>query len=414
MSPSLHQHARRRLDAVVREGFDALKFYPDARVAYSRVLSVARARSELLRPSPRGDQDVAAVRALVRIARYRASWKSSPCLWRNTGRGLYGSLGSLTSHLFGSYPAPPILVPVWLLPDDGVRPAMLRWWFIQHVRGLPFRKVSGLSIPMTRKMEHLFLASPPHLSVIEAVRRAEVLGLGGSDALAEAVLATRLGRTLADGVFWRPVVHWLVNHWDELMPEHVEEIVDGIHEVALSQTLIRVPGDEIVEPPRCPDFSVKGRTPTSLLRELERLRRLPIVTPHGPQWPASSVAGMTWREAGDRPLTWDIVELRNARALRIEGATLRHCVAEYASACWRGKSRIWSLRCRAGEADSHPRYTDRARPQGPCTGADPRLRQSSARPASDADHPGLGLAAGASDRPPRRRMTQSSVRSGSV
>lgn len=357
MSPSLHQHARRRLDAVVREGFDALKYYPDARAAYARLLSVARARSDLLRPSARGHRDAAVVRALVVLARYRASWMSSPGLWRNTGEGLYGSLGSLASHLFGRYPAPPILVPVWLLPDDGVHATTLRWWFIEHVRGRPFRKVGGLSIPMTRKMEHLFLASPPHLSVTAALRRAEVLALGGSDELVRAVLASRLGRTLEDGAFWRPIVHWLVNHWDELMPEHVEEIIDGIHGIALAPTVIHTPGEPIVEPPRCPDFSIKGRTPTSLRREIERLRQLPHVTADGPQWPASSIPGMTWHEDGACPLTWDIVELRNAKALRIEGATLHHCVADYTSACWRGKSRIWSLRCRAGEAASHPRYT---------------------------------------------------------
>jgi len=357
MSPSLHQHARRRLDAAVHSGLHALKYYPDARDALRRLVSVARARSDLLRPSAGGHRDVAAVQALVRIARYRASWQSSPGAWRNAGQGLYGSLGSLTSHLFGRYPAPPILVPVWLLPGEGASAAMLRWWFIQHVRGLPFRKVSGLSIPMTRKMEHIFLVSPPHLTVAAALRRAEVLGLGGPDALAEAVIDSRLGRTLDDGAFWRPVVHWLVNHWDDLLPEHVEEIVDGIHAVALAPTVIRMPHEDLIEPPRCPDFSIKGRTVASLRRELERLAALPTMTRDGPQWPASSVVGMTWREDGDRPLTWDIVELRNAKALRIEGATLRHCVADYTSACWRGKSRIWSLRCRVGEATAHPRYT---------------------------------------------------------
>ena len=45
MSPSLHQHARRRLDAVVREGFDALKYYPDARAAYGRLSRLGRPRA---------------------------------------------------------------------------------------------------------------------------------------------------------------------------------------------------------------------------------------------------------------------------------------------------------------------------------------------------------------------------------
>jgi hypothetical protein len=37
----------------------------------------------------------------------------------------------------------------------------------------------------------------------------------------------------------------------------------------------------------------------------------------------------------------------------MEGTALRHCVASYADRCWRGRSRIWSLRVRRGGRVRH-------------------------------------------------------------
>ena len=68
----------------------------------------------------------------------------------------------------------------------------------------------SLPIVMTRRMQHVFLRTPDHLSVDEGFRRAEVIGLGGDPALAAAVIATRLGHDFADRGFWRTVITWLI------------------------------------------------------------------------------------------------------------------------------------------------------------------------------------------------------------
>jgi len=47
------------------------------------------------------------------------------------------------------------------------------------------------------------------------------------------------------------------------------------------------------------------------------------------------------------------MELTNSEQLRIEGAALRHCVASYADRCYRGMSRIWSLRSWQGDKVHH-------------------------------------------------------------
>jgi hypothetical protein len=59
------------------------------------------------------------------------------------------------------------------------------------------------------------------------------------------------------------------------------------------------------------------------------------------------------RDASAPPIVWQLMELTNGAQLRTEGMALHHCVASYADQCWRGASRIWSLRVRRGEKVRH-------------------------------------------------------------
>lgn len=58
---------------------------------------------------------------------------------------------------------------------------------------------------MTRTMERIFLASADHLPMIAAMRRAELLALGATGDIIDAVLATRLASDLEHSEFWRTV-----------------------------------------------------------------------------------------------------------------------------------------------------------------------------------------------------------------
>jgi hypothetical protein len=48
-----------------------------------------------------------------------------------------------------------------------------------------------------------------------------------------------------------------------------------------------------------------------------------------------------------------MMELTNGAQLQIECTALHHCVASYADRCWRGASRIWSLRVHRGGKVRH-------------------------------------------------------------
>jgi hypothetical protein len=77
----------------------------------------------------------------------------------------------------------------------------------------------------------------------------------------------------------------------------------------------------------------------------------------GVAWPASPLRPMFVEQPAADPsapaAVWQLTELTNGAQLRVEGSSLHHCVASYADRCWRGGSRIWSLRLRRGEKIRH-------------------------------------------------------------
>ena len=96
-----------------------------------------------------------------------------------------------------------------------------RSWFVSHARGASFRSLN-LPIVMTRKMEHIFLASHDHLAIEPAMRRAELLALGAPDEFVEAVLSSRLATDLSNGAFWRTVWSFLVANAGLIDPAQIE------------------------------------------------------------------------------------------------------------------------------------------------------------------------------------------------
>jgi hypothetical protein len=76
--------------------------------------------------------------------------------------------------------------------------------------GYSFRKLNDLII-MTKKMEHNFLHAPDHFTPEESIRYAQVLGLGGKKNLADAIVATRLGKHFGHEEFWRTVIQFFIN-----------------------------------------------------------------------------------------------------------------------------------------------------------------------------------------------------------
>jgi hypothetical protein len=105
-----------------------------------------------------------------------------------------------------------------------------RDWFVAHSRGASFRSLD-LPIVITRRMEHIFLASQDHLPIEHAMRRAELLALGASDEIVRAVMSTRLASDLRNGEFWRTVWMFLIANADDLDSAQIGPLIDYIQAV---------------------------------------------------------------------------------------------------------------------------------------------------------------------------------------
>lgn len=320
MSIQFRRHAPPCLDAAIHRIFDSLTARPALRGAFTRLLTIVRARSDLLRdlPPPRTGR-YSQLDALRTLAGYHRGFLADPLAWPGApGRHPLGIIDSLARHVLGRYPTPRFLASVWFGGHDDVR----RGWYIDHSRGRRFRDLR-LPLAMTRRIEHAFLRSPDHLAIDRALRRAEVIGLGGSPALADAVAATRLGASFDRPELWRGVIGWLVACGDEVDLAWIPRIIDHIHAAA--------------EPP-----PLAGRRFDSVRRELDR--PAPVQPTHGKHvkvWPPAVWQGAAFA-VGD--VRWDVCELTDSAQLVFEGRMLQHCVAIYARRCLEGRSQIWSLR----------------------------------------------------------------------
>jgi hypothetical protein len=239
------------------------------------------------------------------------------------------------------------MASAWFDLPDGEKLPQQDWY--RHLgRGENIR-TAGLPLRLTRAMAHLFTQAPHHYSAVAAVRWAQVLGLGGSKALARAAVSTRLGKVLENEGFWESVLHFFINH-PGLDLAHVGPIVDFLqHQRFEWKEGVSQDGVFGKQPPPHPDYTMKGRTVASILRqvrewheELGREANRPSVS-----WPRSPFNGfrlVQGQESLGNMRVWTITEILTSRGLSLEGQAMRHCVATYVDACIRRQASIWSMR----------------------------------------------------------------------
>lgn len=327
---TFRRHTRACVDAATHCAFVALAHHPHQHQLFEQLLRVAHARSDLMATPLTRHSEVLQVATLYNMLAFAGSLLRDPEDWPGATGHPLRVIHSLASHLFGRYPTPRFLASAWLggsTPDRVER----RRWFVAHAQGQPFRTLA-LPLAMTRRMIHLFLSTPDHVPVDAALRRAEVLGLGGSAELAEVVLTTRLAEDFSDPDHWRRALSWLVTCRDTVDLTQVRPLVDF-----LAANLRAV--------------DLRGRTFASALRLVNGWHGwLGRTSQRFVGWPRSRWAGWVVpvepSRAESRRSEWTIVELLDNRELSSEGRAMRHCVASYANACANRRSAIWSLRHR--------------------------------------------------------------------
>lgn len=178
----------------------------------------------------------------------------------------------------------------------------------------------------------IFLRTPHHFTIDQALRRAEILAVGGTPALANVLLATRLADHFDDADSWRDALGWLARCGDAIDLEQVPALVDYLHANLHA-------------------IDLRGRTFASVMRLVGDWHgwlaheRAPLVRWRRSRWNEMAMQ-IDDETDGRRQAEWVIVELLDSRELATEGRRMRHCVSTYANRCAAGSSSIWSLRRR--------------------------------------------------------------------
>lgn len=279
--------------------------------------------------------------ALVFISVDARSWIRPIEEWRPSTSNARRQFASLLRHLFVEYQMPLFFDSVWLVNNSRLR-SLWRDWYLDVGRGQNIRHCR-LPITYTKKMSHYFMRAPQDLTIQQAIRWGQILGMGGNASLARSILATRIGEGFSRDEFWSNVILWFILH-----PQ-----VDRIQIRAFVDYFIfqryRISSEEFDEDAiPVNDYSIKGRTLKSLLRDVTEWHREQERKDRVPEYEWES-SGLPEFEFLDRSREtqygkrWIIRELLNSYELETEGSQMNHCVGTYVSSCVRGECSIWSM-----------------------------------------------------------------------
>ena len=130
---------------------------------------------------------------------------------------------------------------------------------------------------------------------------------------------------------------------------YVNPIVDFIwnHKFANQRVFVERGVMEEIGPPQ-PNFSMRGRTPRKLLRQVNDWHRQlgKESRQESYEWEHSGIADLVIREQRMNnyvPKYWRIQELLSTDELIEEGRAMKHCAVSYSQSCFTGKISLWSM-----------------------------------------------------------------------
>jgi hypothetical protein len=283
------------------------------------------------------------VRGVIQLVKDAEFWIRPLKQWIPRSHNPDRQFSSLARHLWAAYDVPVFMDKAWL---QGT--VAQQQWFKHVGTGKNMRTAEGIPIPLTKKMAHCFLEAPDHYSIEAAFRWAQVFALEGSAHLADALRETRIAREFHDNDFWLSVIRFFIRN-PMLDLVHVNPIVDYIWNQRYEPRIVFVERGVAREAgPEQPNLSMKGRTVTSLLRDVEQWhKRLGRETQGGQlHWRKSAIPDFRFVEGTEQSnnmKVWKIRELLSSNELIAEGRRMRHCVASFARSCHNGTCSIWSM-----------------------------------------------------------------------
>lgn len=332
------------------------------------------------------------IQGVIGLARHHASWSRPLTTWRPDHRSERRQFTELARYLLARYPVPTFFDVVWFASGDQAH--RQQNWYVHIGSGGNIRTAGDLPLHLTKRMAHEVQNAPEDSTMTEALRYAQVVGAGGTEALAAVVNSTRLGRSFDHEPFWATVVPFLVRHHACLPDDELRAIVEYLHHRRfLHQDIVAPDGTLMKGPPAEPNLSMKSRSLPKLRGLVERWRQAWAhdfeVDDEPTTYNGRRLAHLyleTEDERTGQVLIWTIQELRSPRALANEGQAMGHCLSSKAVSL--STTSIWSVQVRDGDRsrrvmtlaiDIEQRYVKEAR------------GRFNANPDRDVDGPAINL-----------------------
>ncbi|MXZ01779.1 hypothetical protein F4Y93_14475 [Candidatus Poribacteria bacterium] len=283
------------------------------------------------------------IQSISALANHHESWIRPLKAWKVRKHNRDRQFSELARHLLATYEVPLFMDSVWFNGNETHQN-----WFKHIGTGQNIRTARGIPIPFTKKMAHHFLKAPKHYTVEEALRWGQVYALGGDRYLADALRGTRLTRTFDNDDFWLNVLRFFIAN-PMLDVSYVQPIIDYIwHQRYENRRVFVERGVAREMGPEQPNFSMRRRTPETLLRQVEAWHNQlgKVSKSRELEWMSSQIGefhSLEGNKQGRNMKFWSIRELLSSDELIDEGRALQHCVQTYARSCHTGRSSIWSM-----------------------------------------------------------------------
>ena len=283
------------------------------------------------------------VKGIINFVSHYKNWLQPIYKWQVNTHNVDRQFASLARYLFAKYEVPPFMDSVWQQDN-----AAAISWFIHIGAGKNIGTAENLPFNMTKKMAHHFLQAPADYTVNAAFRWAQIHALGGNKIIADAIAETRMVDNFNDDDFCLSVFRFFIAN-PMLDTNQVNPIIDFIWHQKYENRIVFVErGVALDEAPAQPNFSMTGRTPETLLRQVDNWHRQLGKESRGGnlQWVKSKLADYRYVEgrANSRNMKiWFIQELLSNKELIAEGRKQNHCVSTYARSCFSGTTSIWTM-----------------------------------------------------------------------
>lgn len=261
------------------------------------------------------------IQAIFNMVLYRAYWWKDIFEWKPVSKNSSKQMNELAFYLFCQYPVPEFMYKAFFEKKE----TLYVIWFMHIGTGKKIKDLTRMPIPFTQKMGHYLLQSPSKFNIQEALRWAQVRGLGGDNRLAERFAYSWLGnKHYADEGFWEAFIRLVVsggmfNH------DKLTELIDYVRESKTENM----------------NYSLKGRTLQSLTRQSDEWHKKEILVKGAQTWSTCGIDGFKIEKKEE---VIALEELLGSKLLANEGRDMKHCVGSYVSYCRMGRSAIFSMR----------------------------------------------------------------------